>query len=269
MIKSVLDPAAAATQMALVADSAAIEIRPMIPDDREALVHLFAEMSPVSRYRRFFCAKQELTRLELDHLTNVDHVRHEAIVAVDRGHNALIGVARYIVDESRPSEAEFAIAVADAWHGMGVGTAIAEELLARARKCGLTLLTAFTLRYNPQAQALLCRLGFRLAQPISPTSELSWELRLQERPRSSAGSADDRAILPASSPHGQQLRVVSHEHVPQGHRPDSSEALERRVDNVEIALPHGAPICRDAPSGRRWRPDANQERGEHRVGTRD
>jgi RimJ/RimL family protein N-acetyltransferase len=179
MITSVLDPAAAASQMALVADPAAIEIRQISPNDREALVRLFAETSQVSRYRRFFWAKQNLTRLELDHLTNVDHVKHEAIVAVDRRHDSLIGVCRYIVDESHPSEAEFAIVVADAWHGMGVGTAIAEELLVRARKCGLTILTAFTLRYNPQAQALLRRLGFRLVPPVGLTSELSWELRFE------------------------------------------------------------------------------------------
>ena len=68
------------TSSALVA----IETRPLGPGDRALLAGFFTHLGPESRYRRFFGPKHELTPRELDWLTAIDHVNHEAIVAVDR-----------------------------------------------------------------------------------------------------------------------------------------------------------------------------------------
>src|ERR1700761_5144526 len=73
-----------------------IETRPMRPDDRDGLAQLFARLSPESRYRRFFELKRELKPRELDWLTAIDHVDHEAVVAVDQHDGSLIGVGRYV-----------------------------------------------------------------------------------------------------------------------------------------------------------------------------
>jgi RimJ/RimL family protein N-acetyltransferase len=160
-----------------VTDRAYIETRSISRDDRAALVRFFDELSPQSRYQRFFSIKHELTRRELDWLTAVDHVEHEAIVAVDRRDGSLVAVCRYVVDTHRPGVVEVAIAVADRWQGIGIGTALGQQIVRRARANGMMAVSAVTLPYNRRVHALLRRLGFgRVAGPGG--SELCWELRL-------------------------------------------------------------------------------------------
>jgi RimJ/RimL family protein N-acetyltransferase len=54
-----------------------------------------------------------------------------------------------------------AVAVADEWHGHGLGTALGDLLVSQARASGLAALTGSTLAFNSPAKALLKRLGFR------------------------------------------------------------------------------------------------------------
>jgi RimJ/RimL family protein N-acetyltransferase len=151
-----------------------VTIRPITPGDRDALANAFGRLSPASRYRRFLTPKPSLSPAELDYLTDVDHHRHEAIVAVDAEDGRIIGVARYA--PLAPLEADFAIVVADEAQGRGLGTSIAYRLLAQASANGLTRLRASTLADNRAARALLRRLGFRVRGLDHGVLEL--ELRL-------------------------------------------------------------------------------------------
>jgi RimJ/RimL family protein N-acetyltransferase len=163
---------------ALAADRSFIETRPISRDDREALARLFYELSPQSRYQRFFSIKHELTPRELDWLTAVDHVQHEAIVAVDTRDGSLVAVCRYVRDKQRPGVAEIAIAVVDQWQGMGIGTALGQQIVRRARANGMTAVSAVTLPYNRRVHALLRRLGFGRVVGGPGECELCWELPL-------------------------------------------------------------------------------------------
>jgi RimJ/RimL family protein N-acetyltransferase len=165
-----------AARSSLAADLSCIETRSITADDREALAGLFGELSPESRYRRFLSGKAELTPRELDWLTAVDHVNHEAIVAVDRRDGSMVAVCRYVHDRERPGVVEVAFAVVDGWQGMGIGTILAEQILHRARDNGMALVTAVTLRRNPPAHALLRRLGFRTVRRHDGGNDLNWEL---------------------------------------------------------------------------------------------
>lgn len=153
-----------------------IETRPLEPSDRDALARFFTRLSPESRYRRFFELKPELTPRELDRLTAVDHVGHEAIVAVDQHDGSIVGVCRYVREADRPRTAEVAIAVADDWHDLGIGTTLGERIVRRAAENGLTDMRAFTLAGNRPARALLRRLGFRTAGRDGAEVELIMEL---------------------------------------------------------------------------------------------
>jgi RimJ/RimL family protein N-acetyltransferase len=161
-----------------VTGRAYIETRPISRDDRAALVRFFDGLSPQSRYQRFFSIKHELTRRELDWLTAVDHVQHEAIVAVDTRDGSLVAVSRYVVETHRPGVVEFAIAVADRWQGMGIGTALGQQIVRRARANGMMTVSAVTLPYNRRVHALLRRLGFGRVGGGAGGSELCWELPL-------------------------------------------------------------------------------------------
>ena len=153
-------------------------LRPLEPPDRDALAALFDRLSPTSRYRRFMGPKKVLSARELTYLTEIDHVTHEAIVAVDPGTGELAGVARYAL--AADGTPDFAIEVDDAWHGHGLGTRLTAALLARAVANGHTRMTASTLWENDPARCLLTKAGFR------PTGVSHGVLDLELMLRSSA-----------------------------------------------------------------------------------
>src|SRR5437868_14272026 len=72
-----------------------LEFRPLESTDRERLAAAFARLSPQSRYQRFLTPKPKLLAGELDGLTQLDHVTRDAVVAVGRGTDRLLGVVRF------------------------------------------------------------------------------------------------------------------------------------------------------------------------------
>jgi GNAT superfamily N-acetyltransferase len=161
----------------VLSDGTHLQLRPISSEDRERLVALFTRLSPESRRRRFLSPKHQLTSREVTYLTDIDHVCHEAIAAVDQRDGSVVGVARYVAMGDRARVADVAAAVADELQSLGVGTALAERLVERARANGFTVLSATTLRDNGPAGALLRHLGFR--PHASNGSEIELELKLE------------------------------------------------------------------------------------------
>jgi nucleotide-binding universal stress UspA family protein len=155
-------------------DGSQIAIRPIAPDDRDALADGLARLSPESRYRRFFAAVPRLSARDLDYLTRVDHHDHEALVALDADTGAGVGVARFV--RTGPERAEPAMVVADDWQGRGVATALLAALVARAREEGIERFVAPVLADNPEAVRVLQRLGTTVARPAGREVELEIEL---------------------------------------------------------------------------------------------
>ena len=139
--------------------AALVHVRPIDSRDADAFSAWFGRLSDESRRKRFLGAKPRLSARELTYLTDVDHVSHTALVAVDAS-GALIGEARYATSQPGDRIADFAVTVADDWQGRGVGTRLAARLIDAARANGMTRLTAMTLWDNTAAIALLHRLGF-------------------------------------------------------------------------------------------------------------
>jgi ribosomal protein S18 acetylase RimI-like enzyme len=148
-------------QMTL-ADGARLRVRPIDPADRVPLADAFARLSDQSRFQRFLGPKPRLSERELDYLTDVDHVTHEALVAIDETTGQIVGVGRYATGHGGGTVADLALAVADAWQRRGIGHALAARLVERARANDMTALTGSTLAGNRAARALLDRLGFRM-----------------------------------------------------------------------------------------------------------
>jgi GNAT superfamily N-acetyltransferase len=136
-------------------------VRPIEADDRDALAAAFARLSPKSRFQRFHAAKRKLSERELTHLTDVDHVTHEALAAFDaRGH--IVAVARYAAFASGGRDsAEAALTVTDSCQRHGIGSALGARIIERAQANGFASLTASTLFENVPARALIARLAFR------------------------------------------------------------------------------------------------------------
>ncbi|MBV8990410.1 MAG: GNAT family N-acetyltransferase [Solirubrobacterales bacterium] len=165
------------TNRLVLLDGRRLTIRPVERDDGERLRGLFARLAPESRYRRFLSPKPELTEREVADLTDIDHVRHEALAAIDEIDGSFVAAARYVQRSDQPGVAEGAIEVADELHNMGIGTALVSHTSDRARANGVTRLTAITLRDNRASRALLRSFGFR--PRCNHGSELEFELELE------------------------------------------------------------------------------------------
>lgn len=152
-------------------------VRALSSRDRDRLGALFLRLSPESRVSRFFSPKRELSSRELTHFTDVDHVRHAALAAVDAGDLSIVAVARYVTYADTPATAEVAVEVADDMQRAGIGTHLMTRIVERAVVNRVAVLTARTRYGNSAARALSRRLGFR---PLAGAGgETSWELDLR------------------------------------------------------------------------------------------
>lgn len=142
-------------------DSTQVLLRPIRPSDRERIAAGMKELSPATRYLRFHAAIEELSQDQLDHLTNVDHHDHEAIVAIDVGRPDVpgVGVARYIRTPDDPAVAEAAITVADRYQGSGAGTLLLGAIARRARDNGVRVFRNYVLEGNHAMLEVFDNLG--------------------------------------------------------------------------------------------------------------
>ncbi len=140
-------------------DGSVVEIRAVEPGDAELLVRGFEELSQRSRYERFFTAVPYLPSHWVDELVDLDHRDREAIGALDPVSGAGVGVARYVRLEENPTEAEFAVTVADDWHGRGLGRMLLDELFDAARANGITTMSGDILATNTPMLRLAGHLG--------------------------------------------------------------------------------------------------------------
>ena len=118
-------------------DGSTAVIRPIEPDDKERLHTAFHNLSDESRRRRFMGPADALADEDLVYLTEVDHRRHEALVATHPETGEILGVARWVRVPGEREVAELAVAVIDDWQGRGVGSELVSAINARARAEGI------------------------------------------------------------------------------------------------------------------------------------
>jgi len=140
-------------------DGTPVRIRPVGPEDREALQTGLERLSAESRYRRFLSPLRSLSAEQLDQLTGADGVDHVVLGALAGARPQPAGVARYIRTRPTSREAEVAVTVADAWQGRGVGTVLLAALATVALGNGVESFHADLLSDNLPVLALLRRCG--------------------------------------------------------------------------------------------------------------
>jgi acetyltransferase len=140
---------------------ASVALREIRPDDAAALQAFVRALSPVSRRLRFHMALNELTESGLTALTRVDQRAHVAFVltTTQRGVERIVGEARYVVSCDKET-AEFAIAVAEGFRGLGLAERLVAALLRAARAAGLRWLFGEVLADNARMLAFARRCGF-------------------------------------------------------------------------------------------------------------
>ena len=226
---------------ATLRDGTAVLLRQIRPQDRDRLAAGLRELSSASRFLRFHEDLTEFTPEQLTYLTEVDHIDHEAIVAIDldRPEHPGIGVARFIRDPFERALAEAAVTVADRYHGQGAATLLLGALAARAREEDIQVFRHYVLARNEAMLEVLRHLGATCELEANGLwrVDLGLPKRASDLPDSPAG----RAFVAGAKDHirlSRLLRPALHllAFAPEAFRPHHLEAWnEPEVRDDELA----------------------------------
>jgi RimJ/RimL family protein N-acetyltransferase len=152
-------------------------IRPIEPADADLVRTFYDGLSERSRRLRYLVPAAELSDEDLAYFTDVDHKRHEAVVALD-GDGRMIGVARYVRTPVQRESAEVAVVVADDRQSEGIGTALLDDLTQRARENGITRYTALVSPDNDVVLGAIERAGAERTGVTGDEGEVEFALDL-------------------------------------------------------------------------------------------
>lgn len=150
------------------ADGTPWVVRPIRPEDAEALQAFTRGLSERTRYMRFVSMMRELTPRMLARYTQVDYHRELALVATTqvpnpehRGHprEIIIGLAHYLRNPDGRG-AEYALVIGDDWQRRRLGFDLMSVLIEAAREQRLEYIDGLVLANNRPMLALMTRLGF-------------------------------------------------------------------------------------------------------------
>jgi acetyl coenzyme A synthetase (ADP forming)-like protein len=186
-------------QDSVLKDGGTVRIRPIAPQDADALQDLVRSMSSESSYFRFFRVKKELTLEELADFTRIDYETQMAFVAILDGR--IVGVGRYTGYETDSRLAEVAFTVGDGVQGRGIGSLLLFRITAYARSHGIERFRAHLLADNHAMMRVFRNAGFSLKRDIDegvytvdfPTVESDAVLEAE-------GEAERRAIAASLMP---------------------------------------------------------------------
>jgi GNAT superfamily N-acetyltransferase len=164
----------------VLSDGGEVLVRAVRAEDKPLFVAGWSHLSDESVYTRFLAARAELSVDELAFFTEIDHVDHEAIGALDPASGEGVGVARYVRELERPHVAEAAVTVVDAWQHRGLGSKLLRRLCARATENRIRIFTASLLASNDAMLTLVDRLGeVSVTRRDGPTLEIDVELPVE------------------------------------------------------------------------------------------
>jgi RimJ/RimL family protein N-acetyltransferase len=169
-------------------DGSGVTVRPLDPDDAPLFAAMYERLGPESRRHRFVVAPPDLSDEDLRYLTDLDHRRHDALIALDPETGDMVGEARYVALRGQPGAAEVAALVAEDWRGRGLATVLLTELSRRARENGLERYVALVSPDNDVVLAALERIGARHTGSDADQLELELELPAEGLPARMRGA---------------------------------------------------------------------------------
>ena len=173
-------------------DGSTVRLRPIRPNDGDAVRTLYERVSRDSLRFRFFGIPAACDE-EVSRLLSADHDNKFVLIA--EAGDRVAGVALYIRDPKSPERAEVAFTIADALHGRGIGTRMLETLASIARGHHIRTFDAYVLQDNQRMMGVFLDSGFaverrleggvfHVALSLEPTAV--YEAKAAERSQSAA-----------------------------------------------------------------------------------
>jgi acetyltransferase len=150
-----------------------VTVRPIRPEDEPALVRFhetLSEQTVYLRYLQHLQLNQRIAHQRLARLCFIDYAREMALVAERlpaagaEGPGDILAVGR--LARTGAGEAEFALLVADAHQGQGLGTLLLGQLVQIGRAEAITRIFGEISPINAPMQAICRRLGFKLEREL-------------------------------------------------------------------------------------------------------
>jgi acetyltransferase len=160
-------------------DGAKALLRPIRPEDEPMWHDHLKRCSQRSIWQRFRYLFKESTHEMATRFCFVDYDRTMAIVAEveGRGERSIVGVGRLVANADH-SDAEYAILLADAWQGRGLGIALTEFCLEICKSWGIGRVFVETTTDNAAMQKIMRRQKFSLKK--ASDGEALYEIRLAD-----------------------------------------------------------------------------------------
>lgn len=155
-------------------------VRPIRPEDEEAVVDMLASSSRDDVRLRFFAPMKEFGHSFAARLTQIDYDREMALVALEPGGTDVLGVVRLISDPDNEA-AEFAVMVRSDLKGVGLGYSLMRRILDYARERGTARVFGDVLRENTTMLRMAEELGFETKSTDLQSGVVTVEMTLKER----------------------------------------------------------------------------------------
>ncbi|WP_266181353.1 GNAT family N-acetyltransferase [Dyella humicola] len=136
-------------------------VRTIRPDDLDEIKAAFDRLCSEARYTRFFTAVRAVPENIVDSTVSPAPERCIALIALsgEDPREIAVGGARCVTAPGTDI-CEFAVTVADDWHGLGLARRLMESLIGLARSQGFKRMEGYVLSTNASMRGLAKRLGF-------------------------------------------------------------------------------------------------------------
>ena len=221
-----------------------VRIRPVRPADRGALALLHdVALGDTSAYYRFFGIRPHFTEAFLEHLTAFEPAERATLVAIIG--DEVVGAGSY--HRVEVDAVEVAFAVADRFHGQGIGTVLLEDLAVLARSEGFTRLVAHTLAGNRSMLDVFANVGLRVRHQLdSGVVDIEMDLHddavLAQRADEREWAAQAASMQPYLAPRSVVIIGAGREPSSPGHR-IAANAQRGFAGDLAVVRPDGASIA--------------------------
>ncbi|WP_175400048.1 bifunctional GNAT family N-acetyltransferase/acetate--CoA ligase family protein [Tsukamurella pseudospumae] len=208
----------------LASDGGVVHLRPVVPDDADAMVEFHAGLSERTRYLRYFGPYPVMPPRDVARMTTVDHEQRVCLLAILGGKVIAVGLYEGLADAGKPTSAEVAFVVADEHQGRGLGPILLEHLAGAAAENGFHRFEAEVLAENRYMVGVFKAAGYELRRSfdgsvvhvefgIDPTEALvavrnARELASEARSVSNALRPTSIAVIGASATPGKVGHAV-------------------------------------------------------------
>jgi acetyltransferase len=152
-----------------------VTLRPIECSDQAEFKEFFKALSPASVHFRFLEIIKELPNEAVKRYCDLDYNQEMAIVALPKGEGKIIAVARLILS-LKDRRGEFALVIADAWQGFGLGTELLAYLIKIGRDYQLEEIYCVLSSNNDRMIGLAEKFGSKVKSTDEDTLEMTLKL---------------------------------------------------------------------------------------------